>query len=107
MTDQQFLHYERVKKAIEYIRANFKQQPSLQDIAEQVHVSPFHFQRLFSEWAGVTPKSFLQYISIEYAKGLIKSGAASLSEAAFETGLSGTGRPRSFRFDRGHDPRRV
>jgi AraC family transcriptional regulator, regulatory protein of adaptative response / methylated-DNA-[protein]-cysteine methyltransferase len=92
MSEQQSIHYDRVKAAIEYIRANFREQPSLQNIADQVHISPYHFQRLFSEWAGVSPKTFLQYVSIEYAKGLIKSRKASLSEAAFETGLSGTGR---------------
>jgi len=92
MSNQQSIHYDRIKAAIEYIHANFRQQPSLQEIAEQVHVSPYHFQRLFSEWAGVSPKTFLQYLSIEYAKNLIKSRKASLAEAAFETGLSGTGR---------------
>jgi AraC family transcriptional regulator, regulatory protein of adaptative response / methylated-DNA-[protein]-cysteine methyltransferase len=92
MTNQQSIHYDRIKAAIEYIHANFRQQPSLQEIAEQVHVSPYHFQRLFSEWAGVSPKTFLQYLSIEYAKNLIKSRKTSLAEAAFETGLSGTGR---------------
>jgi AraC family transcriptional regulator of adaptative response/methylated-DNA-[protein]-cysteine methyltransferase len=92
MNDQQFLHYDRVKTAIEYIRANFRNQPGLEEIADQVHVSPYHFQRLFSEWAGVSPKTFLQFISVEYAKDLIRSRKATLSEAAFETGLSGTGR---------------
>jgi AraC family transcriptional regulator, regulatory protein of adaptative response / methylated-DNA-[protein]-cysteine methyltransferase len=92
MSEQQSIHYDRVKAAIEYIRANFREQPSLQDIAEQVHISPYHFQRVFSEWAGVSPKTFLQYVSIQYAKDLIKSRKATLSEAAFETGLSGTGR---------------
>ena len=92
MSDQQFIHYERVKSAIEYIRANFKTQPTLRDVAEHVHVSPYHFQRMFSEWAGVSPKTFLQFISIEYAKNLIRAEKATLSDVAFETGLSGTGR---------------
>jgi AraC family transcriptional regulator, regulatory protein of adaptative response / methylated-DNA-[protein]-cysteine methyltransferase len=92
MSNQQFIHYDRVKTAIEYIRANFRQQPSLQEIADQVHISPYHFQRLFSEWAGVSPKTFLQYISIEYAKNLIRQRKATISETAYETGLSGTGR---------------
>lgn len=92
MSDQQFIHYERVKTAIEFIRANFKYQPSLQEVAEHVHVSPYHFQRMFSEWAGVSPKAFLQFISIEYAKSLIRTEKTSLSDVAFETGLSGTGR---------------
>ena len=57
-----------------------------------MHLSPFHFQRLFSDWAGTTPKKFLQYISVEYAKKLLKENQASLFEAAYETGLSGTSR---------------
>src|SRR6185436_18493230 len=59
---------------------------------EKVHLSPFHFQRLFSEWAGTSPKKFLQYTSIEHAKKLLKENQASVSETAFETGLSGTSR---------------
>ncbi len=48
--------YTKIAKAIEYIQANFKEQPDLDQIAEQVHVSPFYFQRLFTLWAGVSPK---------------------------------------------------
>ena len=92
MIDQEQIHYDRIVKAIEYIKENFKQQPSLDDIAAAVHLSPFHFQRLFSEWAGVSPKKFVQYLSLEYAKGLLKNGNASLMEAAHETGLSGSSR---------------
>lgn len=92
MNVQQQLNYDRVAAAIDYIRQNFKDQPSLEEIAEQVHLSPFHFQRLFTEWAGTSPKKFLQYISVEHAKQLLKENKASLFDAAFETGLSGTGR---------------
>lgn len=92
MNTQQQLNYGRIAEAIEFIKENFKQQPSLDEVAAKVHVSPFHFQRLFSEWAGTTPKKFLQYISLEHAKKLLKEEQASLSDAAFETGLSGTGR---------------
>ena len=49
-------HYNKIAEAIAYIDAHFKEQPSLNDIAEAVHMSPFHFQRLFKEWVGVTPK---------------------------------------------------
>jgi AraC family transcriptional regulator of adaptative response/methylated-DNA-[protein]-cysteine methyltransferase len=83
--------YERIEKAIVYLKENFKQQPELEDVAKQVHVSPFHFQRMFKEWAGVSPKKFLQFISVEYAKRLLKQNL-SLADASFETGLSGTGR---------------
>lgn len=84
--------YDRIATAITFIRENFREQPSLDAVAEKVHLSPFHFQKLFSDWAGVSPKKFLQYLSVEYAKGLLKEKRATLFDAAFETGLSGTGR---------------
>lgn len=92
MNEQQQINYQRIAKAIEYIKNNFKEQPNLDEVAEQVHLSPFHFQRLFSDWAGTTPKKFLQYISIEHAKKLLTDQQATLFETALETGLSGTGR---------------
>src|SRR5690606_27200347 len=92
MNEQQQLNYNRIAEAIAYIKNNFKKQPNLDEVAEQVHLSPFHFQRLFSEWAGTTPKKFLQYISIEHAKKLLTDKQATLFDTAFETGLSGTGR---------------
>ncbi len=92
MNEQEYINYNRIAEAIEYIKTNFKKQPNLDDIAKQVHLSPFHFQRLFSEWAGTTPKKFLQYISIEHSKKLLTDNQATLFETAYETGLSGTGR---------------
>jgi AraC family transcriptional regulator of adaptative response/methylated-DNA-[protein]-cysteine methyltransferase len=92
MDGQQQINYNRIAEAIEYIKTNFKDQPNLDEVAEQVHLSPFHFQRLFSEWAGTTPKKFLQYTSIEHAKKLLTEQQATLFDTAFETGLSGTGR---------------
>lgn len=83
--------YERIEKAIIYLRDHFKEQPDLDEIAKQIHLSPFHFQRLFKEWAGVSPKKFLQYVSVEYAKDLLKQ-KHSLSDVSYETGLSGTSR---------------
>ncbi|MBL7749253.1 MAG: helix-turn-helix transcriptional regulator, partial [Chitinophagaceae bacterium] len=56
--------YHKIETAIQYIRAHFKEQPDLNEVAKQVHLSPFHFQRMFKEWAGISPKKFLQYISI-------------------------------------------
>ncbi|MFK8161961.1 MAG: bifunctional transcriptional activator/DNA repair enzyme AdaA [Lewinella sp.] len=85
-------NYHRIASAIKYLNANFRAQPSLDEIAAHVHLSPFHFQRLFKEWAGVSPKKFLQFLSIEYAKDLLRGGSPPLSEAAYHTGLSGTGR---------------
>ena len=83
--------YERIEKAIIYMKENFKEQPDLDEVAKQVNVSPFHFQKLFKDWAGVSPKKFLQFISIEYAKGLLRQ-KLSLADVSFETGLSGTSR---------------
>lgn len=91
MSTQEHINFNRIAEAIGYIQQNFKTQPNLDAIAEQVHVSPFHFQRMFTEWAGTTPKKFLQYISVEHAKHLLK-GQATLFDASHETGLSGTSR---------------
>jgi AraC family transcriptional regulator of adaptative response/methylated-DNA-[protein]-cysteine methyltransferase len=92
MSDQETLNYNRIADAIGYIKQNFKEQPNLDDVAEKVHLSPFHFQRLFSEWAGTSPKKFLQYISVEHAKKMLKDNQTTLFEAAYETGFSGTSR---------------
>ncbi|OXG03083.1 AraC family transcriptional regulator of adaptative response/methylated-DNA-[protein]-cysteine methyltransferase [Flavobacterium araucananum] len=93
MNTQENINYNRIAEAIDYIKVNFKEQPNLDEVAEKVHLSPFHFQRLFTEWAGTSPKKFLQYISIENAKKILKeNNQATLSDAAFDTGLSGTSR---------------
>lgn len=92
MNEQQQLNYDRIEKALDYILNHFKEQPSLEQIAEKVHLSPFHFQRLFQEWAGTTPKRFLQFISLAHAKNLLKEQQATLFEVAHRTGLSGTSR---------------
>ena len=85
------IDYERIEKAIIFLKQNFKEQPGLGEVAKQVHLSPFHFQRLFKNWAGVSPKKFLQFLSVEHAKNLLKQNL-SLSDASYKTGLSGTSR---------------
>ncbi|MGF6846421.1 AraC family transcriptional regulator of adaptative response/methylated-DNA-[protein]-cysteine methyltransferase [Chitinophaga sp. W3I9] len=85
-------HYNTVATAIDYIKEHFKTQPDLQEIAAAVHMSPFHFQRVFAEWAGVTPKKFLQYLTLDYAKTILREEKVTVFDAAFEAGLSGTGR---------------
>ncbi|MDR6565178.1 AraC family transcriptional regulator, regulatory protein of adaptative response / methylated-DNA-[protein]-cysteine methyltransferase [Chitinophaga ginsengisegetis] len=85
-------HYNTVATAIDYIKEHFKTQPDLQEIAAAVHMSPFHFQRVFAEWAGVTPKKFLQYLTLDYAKTMLREEKVTVFDAAFEAGLSGTGR---------------
>lgn len=92
MNQQESINFNRIAEAIEYLTQNFKEQPALEEVARKVHLSPFHFQRLFSEWAGVSPKKFLQFLTVGYAKNLLKEKGATLFDAAFETGLSGTGR---------------
>lgn len=92
MDNQCAINFERISKAIEFINSNYKNQPSLNDIAEQINLSPYHFQKLFTEWAGVSPKQFLQYISLSHAKDLLKHGQSTLFEASSEVGLSGTSR---------------
>lgn len=68
------------------------QQPDLDEIAAHVNLSPYHFQRLFTDWAGVSPKKFLQYVTVEYAKQVLKEKQTTLLDTAHESGLSGTGR---------------
>jgi len=92
MNTQEIINYQRIAEAINYIKQNFKEQPNLDEVAEKVNLSPFHFQRLFTDWAGISPKKFLQYLSLDYAKGILKNNQATLFDTAFETGLSGTGR---------------
>lgn len=92
MQQQQTYHYKRIAEAINYIKNNFKQQPSLEDVAAHMHLDATHFQKLFSEWAGTSPKKFLQYISIQHAKSLLRNQSATLFDATIETGLSSTSR---------------
>jgi len=93
MNTQEIINYNRVAEAIDYIKSNFKQQPDLDDVAKKIHLSPSHFQRMFTEWAGTSPKKFLQYISVEHAKNILKEdNNATLFDATFETGLSSTSR---------------
>ncbi len=70
---------EQIAVAISYIKRHFKEQPSLNEITNIVEVSPFHCQRLFTGLAGVSPKKFTQYLTLEYAKQLLKEGVTARS----------------------------
>ena len=83
--------YERIAHALRYLEENVYQQPSLADVAEHVGLSPYHFQRLFKRWAGISPKRFLQFLTVEYAKGRLAE-SSSVLDAAFDAGLSGPSR---------------
>lgn len=92
MDVQNNINFNRITEAIGYIYERFKEQPNLDDIAQKVHLSPYHFQRMFTDWAGVSPKKFLQYVSTTHAKKLLREQQVSLSEASYQTGLSGSSR---------------
>ncbi len=83
--------YERIETAIRYLREHAQAQPTLDEVAAHLHLSPYHFQRLFKLWAGISPKRFLEVITVAHAKELLKS-SASVLEVAHEVGLSGAGR---------------
>ncbi|MDA0653490.1 MAG: methylated-DNA--[protein]-cysteine S-methyltransferase [Proteobacteria bacterium] len=83
--------YARIEAAIRYLQSHYRDQPGLDEIAAAVHVSPYHFQRLFTRWAGISPKRFLQCLTIEHAKTMLVA-SESLLDTALEIGLSGPGR---------------
>jgi AraC family transcriptional regulator of adaptative response/methylated-DNA-[protein]-cysteine methyltransferase len=83
--------YQRIAEAISFINTNIQQQPSLEDIAAAINLSPFHFQRLFRRWAGVTPKKYLQILTVERAKQLL-SESKPLLEVSDTIGLSSSSR---------------
>lgn len=83
--------YDRIENAIKYIETNFHYQPSLKEIADQIGLSEFHFQRLFSRWVGISPKRFLQFLTKEYAKQLLDN-SSNILDVTYETGLSSPGR---------------
>ena len=83
--------YMRIEQAIFFLERNFRKQPDLKEIAKSVHLSEYHFQRLFRRWAGISPKQFLKLLTIEYAKKLLQE-SRSLLEVTYKSGLSSPGR---------------
>ncbi len=88
---QAALDYDRIENAIQYLETHFHSQPSLSEIADQIGLSEYHFQRLFSRWVGISPKRFLQFLTKEYAKQLLEN-STNLLDVTYETGLSSPGR---------------
>lgn len=83
--------YQRVAKAVDYVAGHYREQPTLEQLAAHVGLSPHHFQRLFTRWAGMSPKAFLQALTLDHARSLLRD-SASVLDTAYEVGLSGPGR---------------
>ena len=83
--------YARVERAISYLEANYRDQPELETVAEAVGLSTAHFQRMFKSWAGISPKRFVQYLTLDHARRRL-ADSASVLDATFDSGLSGPGR---------------
>ncbi|HED14591.1 MAG TPA: methylated-DNA--[protein]-cysteine S-methyltransferase [Gammaproteobacteria bacterium] len=83
--------YQRIAQAIAYVESHVDNQPTLSEVAACVHLSPYHFQRLFRRWAGVSPKRFLQYLTVEHAKGMLAQ-SQSILEISATLGLSSSSR---------------
>ena len=96
------VNFKRIAEAIKILQNNFTDQLSLNELAKQINISPTHFQKIFTEWAGVSPKKFMQFITISHAKQILRNSSeqnisspikkATLFDTAAQTGLSGTGR---------------
>jgi AraC family transcriptional regulator of adaptative response/methylated-DNA-[protein]-cysteine methyltransferase len=83
--------YNKVEKAIYYIEEHAGQQPGLEEISACVGWSPYHFQKIFKKWTGISPKRFLQFLTVENAKRLLDR-SSSVLETSYDVGLSGAGR---------------
>ena len=89
-TDNNSEDYNWVARAIAFIQQNHLVQPDLTTVAQHIGLSDSHFQRLFTQWAGISPKRFLQYLNIEYAKSKIAQ-SKSLLDLTLDLGLSSSG----------------
>jgi AraC family transcriptional regulator of adaptative response/methylated-DNA-[protein]-cysteine methyltransferase len=83
--------YDRIAQAIRFIEQNYRRQPSLEEVARSVYLSEFHFQRLFRRWVGISPKRFLQFLTIQHAKRRLDE-CRSVLDATYDAGLSSPGR---------------
>ncbi len=89
--DKALINYYRIEKAVGYLTENFKEQPDLAMIARKVHMSTFHFQRIFTDWIGISPKKFVQYLTLDYLREKIHE-TENMIEAAVVSGLSSQSR---------------
>ena len=83
--------YQVVEQALVYLERNYRTQPSLDEVAASVGYSPYHFQRLFARWVGISPKRFTQFLTKEHARQLLES-SSSLMDISYQAGMSGPGR---------------
>ncbi len=88
---QEALDFQRIERSITFLQSHYTRQPELHEVARNVHLSEYHFQRLFTRWAGISPKKFLQYLTLEHAKRALKE-SRTLLDATMDAGLSSPGR---------------
>lgn len=91
MMTQQTIDYHRIEQAIRYIEQNFQRQPTLKEIAEEVNLSEFHFDRMFTKWAGTSPQRFMRFLTKEYAKNVLNE-TKNLLDTTILVGLSSSSR---------------
>src|SRR5687768_13537795 len=89
--NENHINYARIEQAILYLEEYFQRQPELDEVAEKVHLSPFHFQRIFTDWAGISPKRFLQFLTVDFLKRKLEQ-SKNIVEAADAAGLSSQSR---------------
>jgi AraC family transcriptional regulator of adaptative response/methylated-DNA-[protein]-cysteine methyltransferase len=89
--NENHINYRRIEEAILYLEKNFQRQPELEEVAEKIHLSPFHFQRIFTEWAGISPKRFLQFLTVGFLKQKVYE-SKNLDAVAELAGLSSQSR---------------
>jgi AraC family transcriptional regulator, regulatory protein of adaptative response / methylated-DNA-[protein]-cysteine methyltransferase len=91
LTSDRSLDYDLIRRAIAFLTEGWAEHPSLEALATHLGLNPTHCQKLFKRWCGLSPKEFVQAITVDHARGLLK-GSASVLDAAYEVGLSGAGR---------------
>ncbi len=90
-TNEHHRDYQRIESALAYLEANRTEQPTLEAVAEHVGLSPFHFQRVFTRWVGISPKRFLQFLTVDHARACLAE-TRSVLDATLDAGLSSPGR---------------